>query len=92
MYNKVCLLCPNSSNRAPDISFFHATDQIKQSLNLPNTKDMFICELHFDKNDIKSHGDQKRLNSGAIPINFPKREALFLDHSYFSTAPLNLVS
>ena len=92
MYNKVCFLCPNSSKRIPDVSFFHATDHIKRSLDLPNIKDMFICEMHFDKKDIKSHGGQKRLNKDAIPISFPKKEALLLDHSYFSRAPLDLVS
>ena len=92
MYNKPCFLCPNSSNKIRDISFFLATDHIRRSLNLPNIKDMFICEMHFDKKDIKSHGGQKRLNKDAIPISFPKKEALLLDHSYFSRAPLDLVS
>ena len=89
--HKVCFLCSNSSNKSPDISFFRASDQIVKTLGIHSTKEIFICELHFDAKDIKSHGVQRRLNHGAVPINFPKREALFLDHSYFSTAPLDLV-
>ena len=90
--HKVCSLCSSSSNRNPDVSFFCASDQIVKTVGFPNIKDIFICELHFDEKDVKSHGGKKRLNHGAVPINFPKREAVLLDHSYFSTAPLDLVN
>ena len=47
--------------------------------------------MHFDEKDFKNHGGQKRLHHGALPLNFPKKDAILLDHSYFSTTALDLV-
>ena len=90
--HKVCYLCSNTSTKNSVVSFFIATEQIVKHLNLPTDKDIFICEEHFDEKDLKSHGVKKRLNHGALPVNFPKKEAFLLDHGYFSTTPLDLVS
>ena len=90
--HKVCYLCSNSTTKTPDISFFIATEQIVKYLNLPKNRDIFICDEHFDEKDLKSHGVKKRLNHGALPVSFPKKEAFLLDHGYFCTAPLDLVS
>ena len=88
---KVCYLCPNSTTKNPDLSFFHATEHIVKSLHLPTNKDLFICEVHFVEKDIKRHGVKKRLNPGALPTSFPKKDAFLLDHGYFCTTPLDLV-
>ena len=89
---KVCYLCSNSTTKNTDISFFIATEHIVKHLNLPHNKDILICEEHFDEKDIKCHDVKKRLNHGALPSKFPKKEAFLLDHDYFCTSPLDLVS
>lgn len=92
MPQRVCYLCSNSTTRNPGVSFFHATEYVIKSLNLPSNKDIFICEEHFDEKDLKNRGGKKKLNHGALPQNYPKKEAFLLDHGYFCTAPLDLVS
>ena len=88
---KVCYLCQNSTTKNPDVSFFHATEHMVKSLDLPSNKDIYVCEVHFEEKDLKLHGVKKRLNPGALPTNFPKKEAFLLDHGYCCTSPLDLV-
>ena len=53
----------------------------------------FICEDHFWSEDIKKHGDTKRLTEGAVPVFFPREEAMAADHTYayVETTPVDLV-
>ena len=52
----------------------------------------FICEQHFDPEDVKVHGTSKRLKDNAVPIYFPRLKSVSRDHDYVKAAPLNFVS
>ena len=41
----------------------------------------FICEEHFWSEDIKKHGDTKRLTERAVLVFFPREETMAADHT-----------
>ena len=86
-----CNFCTSSSVSNPDVTIFTANDDIKYALNVPRDIISYICEEHFDPSDVKIHGNSKRLCDGAVPVNFPRQEAVLLDHNYVQTTPLDLV-
>ena len=61
-------------------------------MNFPTENVMYICEDHFEPHNVKPHADTKRLLDGAVPVFFPRQDAVTMDHNYVLTAPLNLVS
>ena len=88
-----CNFCANNTNNKPDVVIFGASEQITRALSIQPGIEIFICEQHFDTSDIKTNGTSKRLVSGALPINFPRKESVFMDHSYVQvqSAALDLV-
>ena len=87
-----CGYCANNSYNSPNVVIFTASAEMKKALNHPKDLSLLICEEHFDKSDVKYHGNSKRLISGAIPKSFPKREAVAFDHRYLPTRSFCLVS
>ena len=81
-----CNLCNNNTINKPELVVFSASDEMLCALHIQPGIDFFLCEEHFSISDIKAHGNTKRLIEGALPLNFPKREAVLLDHSYGTTA------
>jgi hypothetical protein len=87
-----CSFCSNNSNLNPGVLFFTVTEHIRVVLNFAPAVPSFICEHHFEQEDLKLHGTSKRLRENALPIYFPRQKSVSIDHSYVLTAPLNLVS
>ena len=58
-----CEYCPADTYHRPDIVVF----SVRRS---KHGNAQFICELHFQEEDIRKHGTTKRLVSGAVP-NIP---------------------
>ena len=86
-----CSFCGNNTTLNPGVVFFTVTDHIKQVINFAPVGVSFICEQHFDPQDVKLHGTSKRLRDNALPIYFPRLKSVSKDHDYVNTAPLNLV-
>ena len=87
-----CTFCANNTTVSPEKVIFATTEHILSVLNVHSAHDLYICEDHFSSTDVRAHGTTKRLVEGSIPVHFPKKEAVLLDHCYVSTEPLNLVS
>lgn len=87
-----CSFCSNNSNLSPSTLYFTVTDHIRTVLNFAPPTASFICEDHFQKEDIKVHGQSKRLRDNALPVYFPRQTSVDMDHNYVRTAPLDLVS
>ena len=58
-----CEYCQVDTYHRPDLVVFSVR---RSKRGIPQ----FICELHFQKEDIRVHGASKRLVSGAVP-NIP---------------------
>ena len=86
-----CTFCANNSTISPEKVIFATTEHILSVLNVQTAPNLYICEDHFDPEDVRAHGTTKRLVEGSLPSHFPKKEVVLLDHSYVSTEPLNLV-
>ena len=87
-----CNFCTHNTTANPDLVIFNVSEELIKVLNVQSDTEIFICESHFNESDLKDHGNSKRLREGAIPVHFPRRDALNLDHNYVSTWPLDLVS
>ena len=87
-----CHFCSNSSTKSPNVVIFTANEKLKKVLNVSPINVKLICEEHFLPEDVKTHGDTKRLVDGATPKFFPREKAVAMDHDYVLTAPLDLVS
>ena len=88
-----CSFCNINSCNSPSVVLFTVSEHIQRTLNLPPAASAsFICEQHFPPNDLKDHGSSKRLRDCAVPVYFPRNEALSMDHNYILTSPLELVS
>ena len=87
-----CDFCTNNTATNPDIVIFCANEHIISVLDVRSDTELFICEAHFNPNDVKAHGTSKRICEGSIPVYFPRKDAVDLEHNYVSTGPLNLVS
>jgi len=85
-----CNFCSNNSTQNPTATIFTVNDHIRSSLGLAQTSPSFVCEDHFDIEDIKEHGQVKRLRECAIPVHFPRLHSVSQDHNYVLTAPLDL--
>lgn len=86
-----CSFCGHNTTLNPDVVIFGVNEHMTSVLDA-NSENLSICEAHFDPSDVKTHGNTRRLREGSIPVHFPRKEAVLLDHSYVSTGPLNLVS
>ena len=91
-HQRQCNFCDNNTRNTPNVVVFTANADLKRQLNLSSEGQIFICEEHFWNEDLKKHGDSKRLVEGAVPVFFPREEARIMDHMYVKTAPLDLVS
>ena len=91
-HSRQCNFCTNTTTSNPGILIFSANEHLKSLLNVKTGLDTYICEEHFELSDIKPHGTTKRLCDGAVPVFFPRKQALLKDHDYVRTAPLDLVS
>ena len=87
-----CGMCTNNSTNAPDVVIFRANAHIVSALNLQAGVELLICEKHFNDEDVKIHGKSKRLGENCLPVNFPMKESVMLDHCYVTTSPLVFVS
>ena len=87
-----CNFCTKTSVSNPEVVIFHANDNLKSAINIPSETVIYICEEHFEVSDVKLHGNTKRLCDGAVPVFFPREEAVLKDHDYLKTTPLDLVS
>ena len=92
-HHRQCYFCGNNTRSAPNIVVFTANDNMKKHLKLsqPQQGQIYICEVHFWNEDLKKHGDSKRLVEGAVPVFFPREEARNTDHMYVLTAPMDMV-
>ena len=63
---RVCKLCPNTSMQL-DLAFFRASNLIIKTLKLNSETDAYICENHFNPEDIKIRGCIKTLQKGVLP-------------------------
>ena len=62
-----CELCPNTT-MTPGITFFRATDFMNKTVNLSSSEcDIYVCEIHFNTEDIQIRGSVKMLRAGALP-------------------------
>ena len=86
-----CSFCKNDNFSKPDIVIFTANMEIKRVLNISEQTVSYICEEHFPSGDVKPHGTTKRLRDGAVPLVFPRQEAVQMDHDYTSLTPLDMV-
>ena len=66
-----CHFCSNSSTESPNVVIFTANEKLKKVLNVSPISVKLICEEHFLPEDVKTHGDTKRLVDGATPKFFP---------------------
>ena len=87
-----CGFCTNNTVNNVDVVIFSANEHIICALNIQTTAEVFICEEHFQTEDVRNHGNTKRLCEGSLPVHFPRTQSVLLDHSYVKTAPLDLVS
>ena len=87
-----CNFCTKNSVTNPEVVIFCANDNLKSAINVPSETVIYICEEHFELSDVKLHSNTKRLRDGAVPVFFPREEALLKDHDYLKTTPLDLVS
>ena len=90
-HHRQCSFCSNNTVSNPEVVIFCANDNMKCLLNVPKESDSYICEQHFDSSDLKPHSNTKKLRDGALPVVFPQQEAVWLDHNYVQTAPLDMV-
>ena len=87
-----CSFCSKNNFNFPHITIFGLKDATRKSLRVQSTEELLICEEHFLDDDIKVHGNSKRLKEGAIPSHIPFQDYINNEHSYVPTIPLNLVS
>ena len=79
-----CSLCSVDSFSRPDLVIF-STRVAYKTADGPGVR--YICELHYQKEDIRVHGDSKRLVSGAKPSPLNPNIG---DHSYIRQDVSNL--
>ena len=84
-----CSFCTNNSHANLGVLFFTVTDHMRTVLNFVPPNVSFICEQHFNLEDLKNHGPSKRLRDFAVPIHFPRQVSVSKDHDY-GAAPLDL--
>ena len=86
-----CSFCDNNVIRNPEVALFGITEFMRRALKPSYLKTDFICAEHFQSKDIIAHGYSKRLRRGAVPVHFPRLNAVVHDHAYFPIAKLDLV-
>ena len=87
-----CDFCLSDTTKNPEMAFFKVNENLKKVLDISEDVVRYICESHFDACDIRDHGGHKRLCDDAVPVSLPMKEAVFMDHSYVMTAPLDMVN
>ena len=87
-----CNFCTNNTVNKADVVIFSVNEHMRCALNIQAKAEVYICEDHFETEDVRTHGSSKRLNEGSLPVHFPRTQSVLLDHSYVKTAPLDLVS
>ena len=85
-----CNFCTQNSTKSPNLVIFKANENLKSLVSFNTENEMFICEDHFNQDDLKTHGETKRLVDGAVPVFLPRQESVTMDHNYVATAPLNM--
>ena len=66
-----CNFCLTSTLEQPKLVIFQVTDKVKKKFNLCLENDYYVCENHYNPNDLRKHGESKRVISGAIPNILP---------------------
>ena len=85
-----CNFCTQNSSKSPNLVIFKANENLKSLVSFNTDNEMFICEDHFKEDDLKPHGETKRLLDGAVPVFLPRQESVTMDHNYVATAPLDM--
>ena len=81
-----CGFCPINTRIDSETVIFAVNSKLRDTLGSGYHHVKFICENHFDRGDIRSHADSKRLRDGAIPVfldnrNFPSDDSLEINDS-----------
>ena len=81
-----CGFCPINTRIDSETVIFAVNSDLRDTLGSEYHHAKFICENHFDRVDIRSHADSKRLRDGAIPVflddrNFPSDDSLTINDS-----------